>query len=234
MIMPPATKSCSQRTRILCFSPREAMALGLKEAIVVARLRFWLERSKNSFKGRPWVYNTYNGWQRQFPFWSLRTVKTIFLGLEKLGVVESTQRFNKNRWNKMKWYTLDENALAALTDAGAIIDDTETDSIDDTPSGPLEGAELASSFKTVGSARRSSNGTRMLPTESKQAWSDVDTAFENIPEAERRGWEEVAKQAFRTQGTPYLESCTPAVKSEALRLWEAKSQARARITKTLG
>jgi hypothetical protein len=29
-------------------------------------------------------------------------------------VLESTQRFNTNRWNKTKWYTLNENVLAEL------------------------------------------------------------------------------------------------------------------------
>lgn len=42
----------------LHFYPLEAEAIGLNEAIVVARLRFWLGRSKHSYGGRPWVYNT--------------------------------------------------------------------------------------------------------------------------------------------------------------------------------
>ena len=93
-------------SQIVCklyFCPLEAEAIGLNEAIVVARLRFWLGRSKHSFGGRPWVYNTYPEWQKQFLFWSIFTVKNIFRRLEELGVLESTQHFNTNRWNKTKW-----------------------------------------------------------------------------------------------------------------------------------
>ncbi|ETX03638.1 MAG: hypothetical protein ETSY1_46605 (plasmid) [Candidatus Entotheonella factor] len=98
----------------LYFSPHEAEAIGLSEAIVIARLRFWLGRTKHIFGGRPWVYNTYSEWQRQFPFWSVFTVKAIFRRLEQLGVLESTQRFNANRWYKRKWYTLHEDVLAEM------------------------------------------------------------------------------------------------------------------------
>jgi hypothetical protein len=98
----------------LYFCPLEAEAVGLNEAIIVARLRFWLGRSKHIFGGRPWVYNTYPEWQKQFPFWSVFTVKNIFRRLEELRVLESTQRFNANQWNKTKWYTLNEDVLAGL------------------------------------------------------------------------------------------------------------------------
>jgi len=99
---------------MLYFCPLEAEAIGLSEAIVVARIRFWLGRSKHIFGDKPWVYNTYPDWQKQFPFWSVFTVKSIFRRLEELGVLESTQRFNTNRWNKTKWYTLNEAVLAGL------------------------------------------------------------------------------------------------------------------------
>jgi hypothetical protein len=99
---------------MLYFCPLEAEAIGLNEAIIVARIRFWLGRSKHIFGGRPWVYNTYPEWQKQFPFWSVFTIKNIFRRLEELGVLASTQRFNANRWNKTKWYTLNEDVLAEL------------------------------------------------------------------------------------------------------------------------
>ncbi len=107
---------CAQKQArpALHFCPHEAEALGLPEAIVLARLRFWLGRSKHVFGGRAWVYNTYADWQRQFPFWSTFTVKAVFRRLERLGVLESTQRFNTNRWNRTKWYTLNAEALPEL------------------------------------------------------------------------------------------------------------------------
>jgi hypothetical protein len=104
----------AQTVHMLYFCPLEAEVIGLNEAIVIARIRFWLGRSKHLFGGRPWVYNTYPDWQKQFSFWSVFTVKSIFRRLEELGVLESTQRFNTNRWNKTKWYTLNEKVLATM------------------------------------------------------------------------------------------------------------------------
>ncbi|MCA8837596.1 MAG: hypothetical protein K8963_07070, partial [Proteobacteria bacterium] len=60
------------------------------------------------------MYNTYPDWQKQFPFWSVFTVKCIFRRLERMGVLESTQHYNASRWNKTKWYTLNEDVLAEL------------------------------------------------------------------------------------------------------------------------
>ncbi|ETX03706.1 MAG: hypothetical protein ETSY1_46395 (plasmid) [Candidatus Entotheonella factor] len=113
---------CAQKQAApaLYFCPLEAEAIGLNEAIVVARLRFWLSRTKHIFGGRPWVYNTYPEWQRQFPFWSVFTVKAIFRRLERLGVLESTQRFNANRWYRRKWYTLNAEALAELVGCAVV------------------------------------------------------------------------------------------------------------------
>lgn len=42
----------SAATSTLHFCPLEAEAIGLSEAIVVARLRFWLARSKHCFGGQ--------------------------------------------------------------------------------------------------------------------------------------------------------------------------------------
>ncbi len=118
---------CAQKQAppALHFCPHEAEALGLPEAIVLARLRFWLGRSKHVFGGRAWVYNTYADWQRQFPFWSVFTVKAVFRRLERLGVLESTQRFNTNRWNRTKWYTLNAEALAALVGSHVVTSPAE-------------------------------------------------------------------------------------------------------------
>lgn len=128
----------------LHFCPLEAAAIGLKEAIVIVRLRFWLSRSKHIFGGRTWVYNTYPEWQQQFPFWSVFTVKNLFRRLEQLGVIESTQRFNTNRWNRRKWYTLNAEALAELVGSGGVGGGRSGGGLDGGYGGPDRGAALHS------------------------------------------------------------------------------------------
>lgn len=86
------------------------------------------------------------------PFWSVFTVKNLFQRLEQLGVIESTQRFNINRWNRTKWYTLNAEALAELAGSGGVADAEAAEasamdmatSIEGQASTPIEGIESAS------------------------------------------------------------------------------------------
>lgn len=99
--------------------PSLALHFGLDEAIVLQQLHYWLCKAqdspegwaKNSLRdGRYWVFNTYEQWQKQFPFWSISTIKRIFSRLENNWVVHS-QQFDK-RWGKQrKYYTIDYDHL---------------------------------------------------------------------------------------------------------------------------
>ncbi len=261
----------SQPPAPMRFCPAMAAAIGVSEAIVIHRLDYWLGRSKHRFEGRAWVYNTYEAWQAQFPFWSRRTIQATFRRLERLGVVESTQAHNRSRWDKTKWYTIDHDRLAELMPqtaaaAGPADDEpaAEASTVYDAATegaadAVIDGAEAAPSWIAKRSPKRSSiespkrgcarepdGGARAHPLETgdpevtschlgvKQAaaaaagtampatatgWDDVDVAFELIPQTERLSWLERSRQMLRDQGTPWLETCVPVVRSLAFRLW---------------
>ncbi len=141
------------------FCPLVASAIGVSEAIVLHRLDYWLGRSKHRFKGRAWVYNTYEAWQEQFPFWSRRTIQSTFRRLERIGVVESTQAHNRSRWDKTKWYSIDYAKLAELVPETVVeapandrpVEATSMDrqaSTDEAVSVAIDGEDIASSWKT--------------------------------------------------------------------------------------
>ncbi|PON12428.1 hypothetical protein C2W62_39655 [Candidatus Entotheonella serta] len=54
------------------------------------------------------------------------------------------------------------------------------------------------------------------PAAAATGWDDVDVAFELIPEVERPSWLKRAREALREQGTPWLESCVPVLRSLAV------------------
>ena len=97
--------------------PSLAVAIGLEEAIVVQQLHYWLNNPKNDGRieeGYKWVYNTYETWHDEnFPFFSTDKIQRIFLSLEKLGVVISSQ-FDAKRRDMKKFYRIDYEALCAL------------------------------------------------------------------------------------------------------------------------
>ncbi|KJE28124.1 DnaD domain protein [Geobacillus kaustophilus] len=98
----------------LVILPQLAVAIGLNESIVVQQLHYWLEKSENVHDGYKWVYNTYEDWREQFPFWSESTIRRIITKLEKIGIIVSAN-FNRSKIDKTKWYRIDYDKLAEFT-----------------------------------------------------------------------------------------------------------------------
>src|SRR5205823_12986251 len=85
--------------------PTLACAVGLNEAIALQQLHYWLQRTKQERDGRPWVSFTYSQWQAQFPWWSIRTLKTLLPDMESRGLITSAN-YNRHATDRTKWYTI--------------------------------------------------------------------------------------------------------------------------------
>jgi hypothetical protein len=110
--------------------PTLAKEIGLNEAIFLQQLHYWLTPSAKyrphyrEFNGtvRPWIYNTYHaknddnetGWQSNFPFWSVRTIKRIVSSLKTKGLIIVSDKFNEASSNRTLWYTIDYDNLAKV------------------------------------------------------------------------------------------------------------------------
>jgi DnaD/phage-associated family protein len=97
----------------LVISPSLATVVGLNESIVLQQLHYWLERSTHIYEGYKWVYNTYEEWQKQFPFWSESTIRRIITKMEKQELIISGN-FNRSKIDKTKWYRINYEKLAQL------------------------------------------------------------------------------------------------------------------------
>ena len=111
----------------LTVSPSLAVIVGLEEAIVLQQVKYWLtineEKKANYFNGRYWVYNSYREWQKQFPFWSERTVRRIIGRLESRGLLISDNH-NEAGFDKTKWYTIDYEELTRHEAAHKAMEET--------------------------------------------------------------------------------------------------------------
>jgi hypothetical protein len=89
--------------------PTIAKKIGLNEAIIFQQIHYWLvknqEKDKNFIDGRYWTYNSFENWQKQFPFWSTRTIRRITTRLSSYGIV-IIKIFNKKCFDKTNWYTI--------------------------------------------------------------------------------------------------------------------------------
>ena len=91
--------------------PSLAAKIGLNEAIMLQQLHYWLRKSKNLRDGKPWIYNTYIEWEKQFPWWSNRTIKRIVDNLRSAGLIETTSKYNKLNIDQTLWYTINYEKL---------------------------------------------------------------------------------------------------------------------------
>lgn len=94
--------------RPLVINPELANRIGLNEAIVLQQLSYWITETNSGVEhsGARWIYNTYEQWYEQFPFWSVETVKRTFTSLVKIGVVKSEKLLRTQR-DHTNFYTVD-------------------------------------------------------------------------------------------------------------------------------
>lgn len=96
--------------------PSLAIAVGLNEAITLQQIHYWLDPriNKNFKEGLYWVYNSYEEWHKQFPFWSLRTIRRNIQSLEEKNLL-ITKNFSSHSFDKTKWYSINYKALETYT-----------------------------------------------------------------------------------------------------------------------
>lgn len=86
--------------------PSLAREIGLNEAIMLQQIHYWLLKSGNEFEGAKWFYKTLEEWQTEFSFWSTMTIRRTLGSLEKQKIIK-IGNFNKKKFDKTKWYTID-------------------------------------------------------------------------------------------------------------------------------
>lgn len=95
--------------------PKLAEEIGLNEAIILQQIHYWLN-GKNAHvrDGKRWVYNTYEGWREQFPFWSVATIRRVIGSLERKKLL-LISNYNKAGFDKTKWYSIDYAELKRVS-----------------------------------------------------------------------------------------------------------------------
>ncbi len=102
--------------------PSLAIRIGLNEAIVLQQLHYLLRdpRFGRRVAEHQWIFNTVEQWQCQyFPFWSARTIKTVFSNLRRLGLIETCQP--EGRISRRQYYRINEEELAIISDGAKFV-----------------------------------------------------------------------------------------------------------------
>jgi len=119
----------------LVVNPEIAVIFGLREAIVLQQLHYWLENKKkrNDQKsireGQYWVHNTLEEWHAQFPFMPIIALKRVFKAFKEKNII-IVQQFNKSDWDQKNFYTINYVVLNKYIENAATGSDQD-DTIDE-------------------------------------------------------------------------------------------------------
>ena len=142
--------------------PTLAKKIGLNQALFIQQLHYWLADSKHTYDGYQWVYNTYEDWHRQFPFWSTSTIRRIIGKLEREGLIVSGN-YNRFKMDKTKWYRINYEYLESLMDEDAQLSDLcskRTDTSDPTEQHNGTHTDASNSQKGINLGKASSHQTQ--------------------------------------------------------------------------
>lgn len=108
----------------LLIIPSLAEVVGLNEAIILQQIHFWTSKKKHHNDGRYWVYNSYDGWAEQFPFWSKSTIVRILRRLEDRGLI-IVGNYNRLKIDQTKWYAINYDKLNELVKVSSPLSQNE-------------------------------------------------------------------------------------------------------------
>jgi len=98
--------------------PQLARLIGLNEAIILQQVHYWVsqnEKAKRNFHDdHYWTFNSYPQWQKQFPFWSLATIRRTMASLERSGHL-ITGTYNRMAGDRSKWYRINYSRMGVST-----------------------------------------------------------------------------------------------------------------------
>jgi DnaD/phage-associated family protein len=147
--------------------PTLASSIGMNESIILQQMQYWILRTSNHRDGYKWVYNTYEDWAKQFPFWSVTTIRRAITKLENLGILV-TGNYNQLKLDKTKWYRIDYQRVDDLF-SSFFQQETEQDSPLDSPCDQSVSSELQTDFTEV------TNLDRPLPESTSENTSKIYT-----------------------------------------------------------
>lgn len=159
----------STQTIVLSFNPSLAAQVGLGEAIILGQMTYWISKTKHFIQGKPWVYNSYTSWRKQFPFWSKSTIARLILSLEQQGFIIS-QNFNAKKTNRTKWYSLD---FDKIPDAQRLTLQEKKGAFSSRQNETFHDVKLTSSLKTKNTLQRMKErvvGTFANSTPAQSQW----------------------------------------------------------------
>ena len=94
-----------------------AKEYGLKEAILLNHLYFWIEKNKANevhyYDGTYWTYNSVKAFNKLFPYLSERQINNTLKALKDKGIIQ-TGNYNKSAYDRTMWYAFTKTGVSIM------------------------------------------------------------------------------------------------------------------------
>lgn len=108
--------------------PELAEEIGLNESILLLQIDFMLKTSDNYRDGKYWTFQSIHDLKKKyFNFWSTSTINRTIKSLHDKKLIHISE-FNKKKYDKTRWFALNEEGLSKLKNITLKIDTHETGS----------------------------------------------------------------------------------------------------------
>lgn len=99
------------------FDVEIAKEYGLKEAILMNHLWFWIEKNKANeihyYDGTYWTYNSVKAFNKLFPYLSERQINNTLKELKDKGIIQ-TGNYNKSAYDRTMWYAFTKMGISIM------------------------------------------------------------------------------------------------------------------------
>ena len=99
------------------FDVEIAKEYGLKEAILMNHLWFWIEKNKANeihyYDGTYWTYNSVKAFNKLFPYLSERQINNTLKTLKDKGIIQ-TGNYNKSAYDRTMWYAFTKTGVSIM------------------------------------------------------------------------------------------------------------------------
>ena len=99
------------------FDVEIAKEYGLKEAILIIHLWFWIEKNKANevhyYDGTYWTYNSVRAFNKLFPYLSERQINNALKTLKDKEIIK-TGNYNKSAYDRTMWYAFTKTGVSIM------------------------------------------------------------------------------------------------------------------------
>lgn len=158
-----------------------AILIGVDQTMMLCQIDFWIQNHQDDEHckdGRYWIYESYDNWKEQFPYWGKTKIREIIRKLKEKKLI-ITGNYNKMSGDNTKWYTVNYDLLDKIMSEKKRLDDTH---LSENGTGPLSESDTCHLSENGRPIPNISIPNISLPKKSKKEWSDFDRIKNRPPD----------------------------------------------------